>query len=269
MPNPVIKNLMSHRSIRKFKADPIPEETLDLILKAGIRAASAGNLQAYSIIVVDDPEIRRELGFAKAPIHIVALVDQYRMKRWLELNDAPFYNDQIANVLIPFWDATIALQNMVIAAESLGLGTVYVGGILAENVRDLLGAPEYTLPAGLVCIGFPDESPNLRPRLPQAAVVHRNRYQIPTDEEITSFYREKDLQWDDMPDARKEKLRKQGIQNIAQRTTVGHYTEKFISEESQGIWENLRRGKFRVDTDTECRNKSDDRLRRRFDPAQI
>lgn len=253
MTNPVIDCLLSHRSIRKFKPDPIPEETLDLLLQAGVRAASAGNMQQYSLIVVDDPAKKQQLvgdqHFEDAAVVVVALVDQYRMQRWLALNDGPFYNDQLANVFVPFWDATIVLQNMVIAAESLGLGTVYIGGSLCMDMQTILGAPAYTMPAGMVCIGWPDEEPMQRHRLPLEAVVHRNSYHIPTDDEVQVYHAEKDARWELVPAEKKEALLAKGVTNFAQLRTIGHYTPEFTTDRSAEIMANLRRGCFRLPED--------------------
>jgi len=245
MPNLVIDCLLNHRSIRKFKPNPIPDDTIETILQAGTRAASAGNLQAYSFVVVDKPDLVKKLGFS-APLAVVALVDQYRLKRWFELNDAPFYNDQAINLFISYWDAVIALQNVVVAAESVGIGTVYVGMILSTNVQEVLGAPEYVFPAGLVFFGYPNEEPPLRPRLPLDAVVHRNNYHIPTDDEIQGFYKEKDALWDELNPERKRKLKERGIKNFAQAVTLGHYTPKFIESESKKLITNIKRAGFRL-----------------------
>jgi len=246
MSNPVVDGLLNHRSIRRFKSDPVPPELLDQLLRAGTHAASAGNLQAYSLVVIDDPERLEKMTF-KAPLAIVALVDLYRLKRWFELNDAPFYFDQAVNLFTAYWDAVIALQNIVVAAESFGLGTVYVGLVLSKNVQEWLGAPEYVFPAGLAFIGYPDESPELRPRLPLDAVVHWNSYHVPTDEEIRAHFHDKNKQWDDLPQAKREKLRKKGIENYAQFRTLGHYTPEFIRSESEKLVANLKRAGFKLE----------------------
>jgi nitroreductase len=247
--NAVIDCLMNHRSIRKFKSKPVEPEKLDLILRAGTRAATAGNLQHYSLIVVDDDEKKRALdndpAFENSTM-IVAVVDTYRLKRWFELNDAPFYFDQACNLFIGFWDAIVALQNVVIAAESLGLGTVYLGEVLSKDLGQILGTPEYVFPAGLVVVGYPDETPELRPRLPLEAVVHRNGYQVPSDDEITAFYREKDQAWKDLSEESRRELLIQNIRNTAQRVTLGHYTEEFIAGESKAILENLKKASFKL-----------------------
>jgi hypothetical protein len=180
---------------------------------------------------------------------IVAVVDTYRLKRWFELNDAPFYFNESCNLFIGFWDAIVALQNVVIAAESLGLGTVYLGEVLSKDLGQILGTPEYVFPAGLVAVGYPDETPDLRPRLPLEAVVHRNGYQVPADDEIRAFYREKDQAWKDLPEEFRKDLLVQNIQNTAQRVTVGHYTEEFIAGESKAILGNLKKAQFKLTVD--------------------
>jgi nitroreductase len=244
--DPVIDSLLGHRSIRKFKPDPIEPEKLDLILRSAVRAATAGNLQPYALVVVDDRQKLEEMHLDSAPVALFALVDQYRLKRWFELSHTPFYNDQAVNFLISFWDATIALQNAVVAAESLGLGTLYLGTVLSQNVQEALGAPEYVFPAGLALLGYPDEAPSLRPRLPLEAVVHWNGYRVPSDDEVRAFYREEDARFDALGEEAKAKLGERGITNRAQHRTLGHYTEAFIREESATILEGLRRAGFRI-----------------------
>lgn len=249
MCNPVIDCLLSHRSIRKFAPRPIEPEMLDLILTAGTRAASAGNLQHYSLIVIDDEEKKKALmdnPMTENAIMVMAVVDEYRLKRWFELNNAPFHFDRIAHVMIGVWDAVLVLQNIIVAAESLGLGTVCIGGSIGFDIRSVLGTPDYVVPAGMALIGYPDEAPELRPRLPLEAVVHRNGYQIPTDDAIRVFFREKDRQWDDMPEERREELAARGIENTAQRLTMGNYTQEFVANRSRAILRNIENAGFKL-----------------------
>jgi nitroreductase len=249
MPNPVIDCLMNHRSIRKFKPQALEAETLQTLLQAGIRAASAGNLQHYSLIVVDDPEKKKALlDWPEAGLvtYFIATVDEYRFKRWTELSKAPFYFDQAVNLFIGYWDAIVALHNIQVAAESLGLGTVYIGTVLSSDINAILGTPEYVFPAGMLVVGYPDETPELRPRLPLEAVVHYNNYHVPTDDEVNTFFLEKNRLWNSLPASRREKLIEQGITNMAQRTTLGHYTAEFIEGESKAIFENLKKAGFKL-----------------------
>jgi FMN reductase (NADPH) len=249
--NPVIDCLMNHRSIRKFKPDQISEETIETILRAGTRAATAGGIQPYAFIVIDDPDLLKKISYIPAPLAIVAVVDQYRVKRYYELNDAPFYNDYTINRTMSFWDATIALHNVVIAAESLGLGGVYIGMIHSQDIGESLGVPEYVVPAGLVALGHPDETPDLQPRLPLEAVVHRNGYRIPADEQIAAWYREGDEAWIDRRDnvwteERRRQMAEQGVTNRAQHWTIGHYTKEFTQGESAGLMRMIRKSGFRI-----------------------
>jgi len=248
---------MNHRSIRKFKPEPVDPAVLDVILKAGVRAPTAGGLQHYSLVVVDDPAIKERLAgkpdprpsVIEAPVVIVALVDEYRMKRWFALNDAPFYNDHLVNLLHGFWDAVIALHNIVVAAESLGLGTVYIGAVLSMDIADILKTPEYVFPAGMVCIGHPDETPPLRPRLPLEAVVHRNGYRIPTDDDIRAYHQERDQHWFQQSEEWRREWEAKGIHNTAQRVAMGlraEHTEAFLAEESRRVLDNLHKAGFRL-----------------------
>jgi nitroreductase len=247
---------MNHRSIREFKPDPIDEDTLNILLQAGIRTATAGRLQHYALMVIDDDEVKRQLSkdmggsqiVRSAPVTIIALADEYRLKQWFEVNDSSFHFNHIAIFLIAFWDAVIALHNIQVAAESLGLGGVYIGTVHEVDVYDILGAPEYTFPAGMLCLGYPNEDPPLRPRLPLEAVVHRNRYQIHSDDAIREFHHPLDGRWEvDLTAEEQQDFEARGIRNWAQRTALGHYTRDFVLRTSGRILANLRKAGFVLD----------------------
>lgn len=250
-PNPVIDCLMNHRSIRAFASDPVPEEMIETMLRAGPRAATAGGIQPYAFIVIDDPAVLKKVSYIQGPLAIAVVVDQYRVKRYYEINYAPFYNDYTINRLMSFWDAIIALHNVVVAAESLELGGVYIGMIHSQDIQESLGVPEYVVPAGLITLGFPDEEPELAPRLPLEAVVHRNGYQIPTDEQVAEWYREGDEEWRDRRDnvwteERRQQMAERGVTNRAQHWTVGHYTEEFTRGQSAGLISMIKKSGFRL-----------------------
>ena len=256
MSNPVIDCLLRHRSIRKFTRKPIEPEKMDVILRAGIRAATAGNLQLYSFIVVDDAEKKTALDRAwrptsirlsNCPVVVIALVDQYRVRRWLEMHsNRTIYNNSPISFFLAIWDTLIALQNMVVAAESVGLGTCYIGSVLQMDVQKTLQVPEHIFPAGMVCLGYPDETPELSMRLPLEAVVHRNGYRIPTDDDIAAWYEERDGVWKTVSDAVKEGLAKQKIHGIAEALAVQRYSKEVVRERNKGILDNLRKAKFNL-----------------------
>ena len=254
MSNPVIDCLLNHRSVRKFIPKPIEPEKMELILRAGTRAAMAGNLQLYSFIVIEDDDKKKELDKAwdarairlsASPAVIIALVDQYRVRRWLELHsECEIKCNRPINFFLAIWDALVALQNMVVAAESFGIGTCYVGSILEMDVRKILGVPEYVFPAGMVCMGYPEETPDLSMRLPLEAVVHRNTYKLPTDDNIAEWYKERDNVWETVSDNVKKRLTEQDIHGIAQALAVQRYSDEVTDNRSKGIRENLKKSKF-------------------------
>ncbi len=270
MTNPTIDCLLDHRSIRKYRPKPVEQKTIDLIVKAGTRAATGGNLQLYSFVVIDDPAKKEQLDrlypqmefkYADIPLIIIALADLYRTKRWFQTAGVAankIENNRIYNLMMANWDALIALQNMVVAAESLGLGTCYVGNVLMMDIGELLGAPEHVFPAGLVCMGYPDSDPELSSRLPLDAVVHKNEYHLPSDSDIRKFYQEREEVWDRLPDELKERLNAKGVHSIPQGIAARKFsaTDYFISDEkgyirsvtkaSRTIASNLKKAGFNL-----------------------
>lgn len=254
MTNPVIECLLNHRSVRKFKPDPIPEETIRTLVTAGSRAATAGNLQMYTFLIVDDKDkvalFEEEIGPAikRPPLIIIALIDLHRIKRWLEVNESkpPVLNTP-AYFMLGFCDAIVALQNVVVAAESLGLGTCYCGSILEFDVQKHFETPDHVFPAGMVCIGYPNEDPPLRHRLPIEAVMHRSTYQVLDDRTIRRLYHQRESVWESVSEVRKAKLREQGIHNIPQALAVQRFSEQVTRNRSEGILRNLRKAGFRFE----------------------
>lgn len=254
MSNPVIDCLLDHRTVRKFKAEPIEEDKLELILRAGTRAANGGNLQLYSFVVIDNPAKKEELAamwkhpainLAKAPVIIIALADLSRLRQWFTIHDSvPVHTGRAACLFLSIWDSLIALQNVVVAAESMGLGTCYIGSVLELDIKKFLNTPEYVFPAGMVCLGYPEQVPDLSMRLPLEAIVHRNGYKAFTDSQIEKFYEERDAVWNRIPEKRKAMLAEQNIFSIAQAVAAQKFSDQVTEERSRGILNNLRQAKF-------------------------
>ena len=239
----VLACLKSHRSVRKFKREPIQPEMLQAILEAGTRAANTRNLQAYSFVVVQGEKLA-ELGWAHLPCVIFALVDQTKVKRWLELNDAPFHYDCLQFFLLSYWDAILALQNIIIAAESLGLGTVCLNTALLVDVWEKLQCPELTFPAGMIIVGHPDESPDLKPRMPLVAVVHHDNYRVSTDDEIREWFAATDAQFAAYDEEKRAELAARGVSNYAQDHAIGRVHAERVEKENRRIVDHLRRAGF-------------------------
>lgn len=187
--NPVVRTLLSHRSVRHYLPHPLPENTLETLVAAAQSAATSSNLQAWSVIAVEDQERRDRLAYlagnqahiAAAPLFLVWVADLSRLGRMASRADSPREAlDYTEMFIVAAVDATLAAQNAVIAAESLGLGTVYIGGLRNHPVEV---AKELDLPPGAfsifgLCVGHPDPTKpaSVKPRLPQEAILHRERY---------------------------------------------------------------------------------------------
>lgn len=254
MSNSVINCLMEHRSVRKFKDQQIPDEVLETIIKAGTRAPSGGNLQNYSFIIIDDKEIKSKLeaidGFnrvSEAPIVILAILDNYRVQRWFKINNSRDYSlNQSSTFFISFWDTLIALHNITIAAESMGLGGYYIGNVHEYEIKDMLNLPYHTFPAGMYCMGYPIELPEIRERFPIQAVVHRNTYKVFTDDEINSIYSREDIIWKNSSQKRKDNLSEELIYSAADFYARRKYSTDFMRRRSERVDRNIRNFEFEV-----------------------
>jgi nitroreductase len=189
----------NRRSIRKFSSKPVPEEIVQKIVEIGQRAPSACNLQTYSIIWVKDLEIKGKVLDAcwassqmrNVPVVFVICADVRRLGKTLDYLNAAHCLKQrggYAIKLMSIIDASLVAENMTLTAECLGLGSVYLGTALANSeVIKILKLPEGVLPLTLLCVGYPDEQPPTRPRLPLSAILHVNGYRDPSDEEMKLF----------------------------------------------------------------------------------
>jgi nitroreductase len=194
-----IKNQITHhRSIRKYKSEPVPDDTLRQILEAGIAASNTGNMQVYSMIVTSDEDLRKQLWEAhfrqnmvlQAPVHITFCADVNRFSKWCRARDAePAYENLLwfCNAAI---DASLASQNVALAAESFGLGVCYLGTAIynAGRIIEILKLPKGVVPITALVVGYPDEQPPLTGRLPLEAVVHNETYSDYTDADIDRLY---------------------------------------------------------------------------------
>jgi nitroreductase len=200
-PNETIRLLLERASLRDFADRAIPPEVRDLILKAGVHAASGGNLQPISILSIEEAEPRARLGelcmqpfVAKAPLHLLFLIDWHRMERWARMEDAPFTaTSSFRHFWISFQDVIISAQNICTAADAVGLGSVYIGTVLEffPTLREMFALPDAVFPVVLLCLGYPKNLPKPRVKLPPESMIHRERYRDPSDEELLAAFREK------------------------------------------------------------------------------
>jgi nitroreductase len=159
--------IVSRRSIRRYRAERVPQETLERVLEAGRYAPSADNQQPWHFVVVTDPEIKEKLSkgrwnsFVRDSAFTVvgcAYAGDAHSRKWSMI------------------DTTIALQNMVIAAWSLGIGSCWVGDFEETEVRRTVNAPEEWRIVSLISFGYPEETPNATPRKPLKEIASYNRF---------------------------------------------------------------------------------------------
>lgn len=253
----VLEQMHSHRSIRRYQPDPVSEETLREILEGGIRASSSGNMQAYSIIVTRDQELREQLLNAhfqqsmvlEAPVLLTFCADFNRMRRWLTLNNAPDNFDNLFSFLIGAIDALLVSQNVALAAESKGLGICYLGSTLsnADQIRKILQLPANVVPAAGFTLGHPAEDPDRRDRLPLDGLIHQETYQPYSDRDIKEIYREREIKgWERyLQSARLRSLVEEaGVTNLAELYTRVKYTRKSYQEISRRLLRTLEEAEF-------------------------
>ncbi|MBP2001591.1 FMN reductase (NADPH) [Paenibacillus shirakamiensis] len=200
MSNETLKVLLQHRSIRKFKPDTLDKATVEQIVAAGQMASSSSHVQAFSVIAVTDQERKKTLAeltgnqsyVADCPVFLVWCADLSRLKYAADhhLPGQDSYEGATESFIIGTVDTALAAQNAAIAAESMGLGIVYIGGIrnrIAE-VSQLLELPNLVYPVFGMCVGYPDQEPGQRPRLPVDAVLHWEAYdEHKTPEQIAAY----------------------------------------------------------------------------------
>ncbi len=253
----VIEAIQQHRSIRQYRPDPVPDDLLEEILEAGIRASSSGNMQTYSIIVTCDRALREQLYephmeqsmVLDAPVLLTFCADFRRMRHWLRLNDAPDNFDNFMSFMIAAIDATLVSQNVALAAESRGLGMCYMGSTLAncDEIGRVLRLPPGVVPVVGFSLGYPDEDPALRDRLPLSGLVHHETYHDDSDTRIRETYHEREVKgWDrymSYPDLR-QMIEESGVENLAQVYTIVKYTRKSHQEFSQKVLDYLAQQDF-------------------------
>lgn len=183
--NDVIRQMASHRSIRSYRPDPLPEGMLEVIVTAAQSASTSSNLQTYSIIAVRDPEKKRLLAewsgnpFAvQAPLVLVFCPDLYRLELVSKRQGYDFVDRDMEMFIQAVVDAALAGQNAALAAESLGLGICYLGGIRNQTakVAELLRLPKRTFALFGMTVGYPAKPSRVRHRLPMDVVLHHDEY---------------------------------------------------------------------------------------------
>ena len=195
--NQVLKQLKERKSVRVFMDRPILPAEEAAILEGAVNAPTAGNQQLYTIIRVTDPTLKAQLAescdhqpfIASAPLVLVFCADCRKWYKTFEAFGCDPRKPGVGDLLLAVSDANIAAQNAVVAAQSLGIGSCYIGDIMenAEQQRKLLSLPKYVFPAAMLVFGYPAPSQLERPkppRSPMAQIVHDNGYRDMQPQEL-------------------------------------------------------------------------------------
>ncbi len=198
--NATLEIILTHRSIRDYSARPLPDGLIELLAAAAQSAPSSSNLQAFSIVAVEDKARKARLAklaanqkhVEEAPLLFLFVADLARLRHVAVGVDEPAKGlDYTESFLVALADAAFAAQNCFIALESLGLGACYIGA-MRNHPREV--AEELGLPAGAfvvfgMTIGYPDPdvATGVKPRLPQSIVLHRERYGLPSAADVKRY----------------------------------------------------------------------------------
>lgn len=185
--NPTIQVIKNHRSIRSFLDKDLPADTLQAIIDAAQAMPTSINGQQVSLVIVRDKATRSKLAelcggqpwVAAAPVFILFVADFYKTSLAAEISGrTQVIHESAEGGLVGILDSGIAMGGAIVAAESMGLGIVPIGGIRlhAEEIIKLLELPKYTFPVNGLCIGYPADTSKLKPRLPQETFAHYEKY---------------------------------------------------------------------------------------------
>jgi len=198
MENSIIDLIHTHVSTRCYTTEPLAVSVVETIISAAQAASSSSNLQAYSLIAVQDAGKRLQLSelcgnqahIREAPVFLAWCADLARLEHACQLRGFTQVTEYTENFLMAAVDVAIAAQNAALAAESLGLGICYIGSIRNNPIEviKLLGLPRLIFPVIGMTIGWPETKGNIKPRLPLGSVLHWETYDRTTEEECLRSY---------------------------------------------------------------------------------
>ena len=201
--NSTVKELFERKSVRVYKDKEIEPEKKQLILESAIQAPTAGNMTLYSIIDIQDQEIKDKLAkscdnqpfIAKAPLVLIFVADY---QKWYDAFKYYHDNEKVrepsyGDFLLAYSDALIAALNAVVAGESMGIGSCFIGDIIEqyEYHRELLNLPQYCAPVAMLVMGYPTDQQKRRPkpvRFDSKYIVSTDKYERFSSEKLVAMF---------------------------------------------------------------------------------
>lgn len=203
--NDVISQLKSRKSVRVFEDKLIEGNIKTEIINSALEAPTAGGMMLFSIIDITDAVIKNKLSvlcdnqpfIAKAPMVLIFLADFQRWYDTFIYADCNPRTPEVGDILLAYSDAVIAAQNTVVAAESLNIGSCYIGDIIeqCEDISELLNLPPYVIPAAMLVYGYPTEQQKNRikpARYDKEYIVYENGYKRLSTQELKTMHENKE-----------------------------------------------------------------------------
>ncbi len=248
----VIDQMARHSSVRSFDSGrPMPAGLTSVLVAAAQSGSTSSNFQSWSVVEVVDPERKQHMRklcddqafIEEAPLFLAFCADVYRHKWVTNRQGYPFGSDYLELLLVSVIDSAIACQNAALAAESLGLGCCMVGAIRnrPRDVAEYLGLPKGVFATIGLAVGYPADRNEVKPRLPQRAIWHRERYSAESLEEAameydermakTSIYEGRRVVVDDVTPAPEDDTDHYGwIEHTARRMARGNYLRRDLAD---------------------------------------
>ncbi len=251
--------LNAHRSIRNYKSDPIDPALVEQVCGDAVAGgSSSGNLNSVTMVLTRDPERKRklyELHFEQdfvlqAPLVVTFCADWFRTREWLHKRGARDNFNNLLGYHVAAFDAMIVAQNACLGFEAHGLGICYMGTTLHSMtaIAEFLELPDTCVPVTTIVVGWPDENPAKRDRLPRHAFLHDETYHRPTEEELEAIYEQREVRgwarYMAFPEL-KARIEELGIKSLAQfYTSTAKYDPDVFRRDSDKLRELLEAKHF-------------------------
>ena len=239
----------NRKTIRKYKSEAIPSDTIERMLDAAAQSPTTGGMQLYSVVITTDTDIKEELAKSHfnqpaatgAPMLLTFCADFNRATKWCECRKASPGYDNFLSFVNAAQDALLYTQTFCNLAEEAGLGLCYLGTTvyMPQLIIDTLQLPRLVMPIATITLGWPDEAPALTDRLPLSAVVHQETYNDYSPEDIDRHYAEKEA----LPE-NQEFVKLNNKETLAQIFTDIRYTRKDNEALSATFIETLKKQGF-------------------------
>ncbi|MFW9821901.1 MAG: nitroreductase family protein [Candidatus Thorarchaeota archaeon] len=244
--NETLELIKNRRTIRAYSKKELSKEEIDTIIHGAMRAPTAGNMMMYSILQITDQDMKNILvktcdnqpHIAKAPLVLIFLADMQRWWDYFSVSKVPelceeigekFQTPQESDLLLASCDALIAAQNAVITAESLGIGSCYIGDIMEnyEIHRKMFNLSKWVFPIAMICFGYPKggkEKIPLTSRFSQKFIHFENKYRRFNKNELTEIFQDSD-----------RKITEKNAQNIGQDVYIRKTAADFSKEMRRSV----------------------------------